>query len=119
MKTPQPPKSRFEKRRAAYLKQIGSLGPFVEGTLVRIPHKKCKHVAHRLTFKVKGKTKAVYVPVDCVEEVIEWTRQYRELKKLTRSVSKMSLAMLHNHVRAKRAAQPRSAPKSPRSAKRS
>ena len=98
--------NRFEKRRAALLKQIGAIGPFVEGTLVRIAHPTCRHVAHRLTFKVKGKTRAVYIPVDLVDEAIQWTQQYRRLKKLIRSVTTQSLAILHRHVPAKRAAKP-------------
>ena len=99
--------NRFEKRRAACLKQIKALGPFVEGTLVRIPHKSCRHVAHRLTFKVKGKTRAVYIPIDLVDETIQWTKTYRRLKKLIRAVTTQSLAILQRHVRAKAGAKPR------------
>ena len=99
--------NRFEKRRAAYLKKMKALGPFVEGTLVRIPHKSCLHVAHRLTFKVKGRTRAVYIPVDLVDEAIQWTQNYRRLKKLIRAVTTQSLAILHHHVRAKEGAKPR------------
>jgi hypothetical protein len=106
--------NRFETRRQAYLRQIGSVGAFVEGTLVRIPHKSCRHVAHRLTFKVKGKTKAVYVPVDRVDDVIQWTRNYRLLKKLIRKVTAQSLAILHHHVRARAGAKPSLRPSSRR-----
>ena len=98
--------NRFEKRRFAFLKQIAAIGPFVEGTLVRIAHPTCRHVAHRLTFKVKGKTRAVYIPVDLVDEAIQWTQHYRRLKQLIRSVTTQSLAILHHHVPAKRAARP-------------
>lgn len=51
--------NRFVTRREAVLRQIAGIGPFVEGTLVRLPRKDCRHVAHRLTSKVKGKTRAV------------------------------------------------------------
>ena len=54
-------KNRFAARQEAAVKRLAKVGPFVTGTLVRIKHPTCKHVAHRLTFKVKGKTKAVYV----------------------------------------------------------
>ena len=100
--------NRFEKRRAAYLKQIAAIGPFVEGSLGRIQHPHCRHVAHRLTFKVKGKTKNVYVPVDLADQALQWTKNYRQLKKLIRSVTKMSLAIFHHYVRAKEGAKPRS-----------
>jgi hypothetical protein len=97
--------NRFVTRREAVLRQIAGIGPFIEGTLVKLPRKDCRHVAHRLTFKVKGKTRAVYVPVDRVEDVEAWIREYKRLKKLVRSVTKASLGELHNHVRARRAAE--------------
>ena len=83
--------------------KLARIGPFIEGTLVRIPRKDCKHVAHRLTFKVQGKTRAVYVPLDRVEDVIQWTKEYKRLKALIRSVTQISLGELRNHVRARRA----------------
>ncbi len=97
-------KSRFETRQNAAVKRLAQVGPFVQGTLVRIKHPTCKHVAHRLTFKVRGKTKAVYVPVDLIKEVTQWTRNYRILKELMRLINRRSLAIIHQHVPAKRAA---------------
>jgi hypothetical protein len=98
-------KNRFVKRREAVLRQIAEIGPFIEGTLVRLPRKDCRHVAHRLTFKVKGKTRAVYVPLDRVEDVEAWTKEYKRLKKLIRSVTTASLGELRNHVRSRRASE--------------
>ena len=96
-------KNRFVTRREAVLRQIAGIGPFIEGTLVKLPRKDCRHVAHRLTFKVKGKTHAVYVPLDRVKDVETWTKEYKRLKQLIRSVTKASLGELHNHVRSRRA----------------
>ena len=95
-------KNRFVTRREAALRQIAGIGPFIEGTLVKVPHKTCKHVAHRLTFKVAGKTRAVYVPLDRVKDVEAWTREYRRLKRLIRSVTRASLGELRNHVKSRR-----------------
>jgi len=97
-------------RREAVLRQIAHLGPFSEGTLVRLPRKDCRHVAHRLTFKVAGKTRTVYVPLDRVEDVEAWTKEYKRLKTLIRAVTKASVGELRNHVRSRRAraAAPRS-----------
>ena len=103
MNTVKTSKNRFVTRREALLRQVATIGPFIEGTLVRLPHKTCRHVAHRLTFKVKGKTRAVYVPVDRVKDVEAWTKEYKRLKRLIRSVTQASLGDLHNHVRARRA----------------
>lgn len=96
-------KNRFVTRREAILRQIAHIGPFIEGTLVKLPRKDCRHVAHRLTFKVKGKTRAVYVPLDRVQDVETWAKEYKRLKHLIRSVTKASLGELHHHVRARRA----------------
>ena len=103
MKSVKTSKNRFVTRREAVLRQIAGIGPFIEGTLVKLPRKDCRHVAHRLTFKVKGKTRAVYVPLDRVKDVEAWTKEYKRLKKLIRSVTQSSLGELHNHVRSRRA----------------
>lgn len=104
MKTTKPIKNRFEQKRAAQLKQLAEIGPFVEGSLIGVQHPTCKHVAWRLTFKVKGKTRTVYVPVDMAQEIKAWTREYRRLKTLIRKVTRNSLALIHGHVAARRAA---------------
>jgi hypothetical protein len=101
------PVEKLRKRREVLLRQLADVGPFVEGSIVRLPHPTCDHVAHRLTFKVQGRTKAVYVPVDLVEEVELWHRNYKRLKKLVRQITKASLAILHRHVPEKRGARPR------------
>lgn len=98
---------KLRKRRDVLLRQLAEVGPFVEGSIVRLPHPSCDHVAHRITFKVRGKTKAVYVPVDLVEEVELWHRNYKRLKKLVRQITNSSLAILHRHVSEKRGARPR------------
>ncbi|MFZ4397204.1 MAG: DUF6788 family protein [Kiritimatiellia bacterium] len=97
------PQNRFVTRRAALLRQMASIGPFVEGTMVKLQRKDCRHVAHRLTFKVQGKTCTVYVPLDRVKDVEAWTKQYKRLKELIRSVTRTSLGELRNHVRSRRA----------------
>ena len=103
MKATTAPTNRFVTRREAVLRQIAGIGPFIEGTLVKLPRKDCRHVAHRLTSKVKGKTRAVYVPLDRVKDVEVWTREYKRLKTLIRSVTEASLRELRNHVRSRRA----------------
>ena len=97
------PKNRFVTRREALLRRIANIGAFIEGTMVKLPRKDCRHVAHRLTFKVKGKTRAVYVPLDRVKEVEAWMREYKRLKTLIRAVTRASLGELRNHVRVRRA----------------
>jgi hypothetical protein len=111
MNAPSAPRNRFVTRREAILRQIAEIGPFIEGTLVRVPRTDCRHVAHRLTYKVKGKTRAVYVPLERVEDVETWVKTYKRLKQLIRAVTQTSLGELRNHVRSRRASRggPRSA----------
>jgi hypothetical protein len=105
MKTTKPARNRHQKLQASYLKQIAQIGPFVEGSLCeyrRWPGS--KRSSWRLTYKVKAKTKTVYVPVDMVEEVREWTKEYRRLKELIRKETKQSLALIHRYAASRRAA---------------
>lgn len=96
--------NRFTQRRQARLKEMAQIGPFVTGSLIGVQHPRCKHVAWRLTFKVKARTKTVYVPVDMAVEVKQWTKEYQRLKKLIWEVNRNSLALIHGHVAARRAA---------------
>ena len=104
MKTTPTGPNRFDKRRQARLKELARTGPFVEGSLVGVQHPRCQHVAWRLTFKVKAKTRTVYVPVDMVEEVKRMDVRLSATKKLIREVTRNSLALIHGHVAARRAA---------------
>lgn len=96
------------------LKSMGRQHPFMAGSLTKI-HRRCgnpkcrcaqedasKHPAHLLTTKIKGKTHAVYVPVDMVEEVRQWCRRYRELKDEIKSVSECCEQIIRLHTRDKR-----------------
>ena len=98
------PVEKLRKRRDVLLRQLAEVGPFVEGSLIGVKHPTCKHVAWRLTFKVKAKTRTVYVPVDMAKEVKEWTLSYRRLRTLIRKVTRNSLALIHGHVATRRAA---------------
>jgi hypothetical protein len=94
----------LKKRRDAKMRKLASIGAVVQGSLVSVKHKACKHTAHMLTFPVKGKTHTVYVPLGMVEEVREWTENYKALKESVRDISKLNLAIIHNYVPTKRAA---------------
>ena len=104
---------RFEAFRDAKLRQLAKVKAFVMASLSEVnrrcgnPNCKCArgapHRAHVLTYKVKGKTRAVHVPKDRVKEVREWVREYQRLKSLLKGVSRHSLAILHAHGRKNRA----------------
>jgi hypothetical protein len=61
-----------------------------------------KHVGHYLTFKVEGKTRTVYVPVDLLKEVRAWIQEHKRLKQLGQEISQLSIARVMGHVQQRR-----------------
>jgi len=108
-----PTSATFKKRLCRKLAAMGKKQPFIIGSLVKIqrqcgnPNCRCaregpKHLAHLLTTKVNGKTRALYVPVDMVEEVRQWCRQYRDLKADIKEVSECCEHLIRLHAKEKR-----------------
>ena len=87
-------------------------GPFVAASLVAFRRKcgrpacRCQsgegHLGHHLTFKVKGKTRSVYVPNDLLPQVQQWVREHKRLKPLLQHISQLALAQIRSHARTKR-----------------
>lgn len=103
----------FERRTASLLRRLGKVGPFVAATLCCVRHRcgnpgcRCAtgegHASWRLTFKGKDqKTVSVYVPVDLLEEVRQWVKNYRVFKGLASEISAAQLARVRLYVREKR-----------------
>lgn len=96
----------------ARLKEFEVKGPFVAASLVAFRRKcgrsgcHCQsgegHLAHHLTFKEKGKTRSVYVPVDLVPEVQQWVQEYKRIKPLLRHISQLALAQIQTHTQSQR-----------------
>ena len=105
MKPNRIPPNRHTTRRAAVLAKIARLGPFMECHLSQFKRPGCPQPGWHLTFKQKGKTRTVYVPMDLVAEVKQWTQNYQQLKKLIRQVTRCSLALIRGHVANRRAAE--------------
>ena len=95
--------------------KLGAGGISTGGSLTRILRKcgkagcRCavepsaRHEAHLLTWKVKGKTQAAYVPVDMAEEVRQWTSERRRLKKVLAEMDALVVELLKSHAAASRA----------------
>ncbi len=105
----------LKKRIGARVKKLGDSGIFISGSFVRTSRKcgspscRCadggaKHPCCLLTSKVKGKTKAVYIPVDMEDEVEQWVKEHKKIKKLLREIDKLSEQIIRQHVKTKRAA---------------
>ena len=88
--------TRLIRRREAWLKKLADLGPIVRGSLVTA--QRGNHVAHQLTVSVKSKTHTVYVPIEMIEEVKEWIKNYRHMQRIIKEVSKLSMAIIHRRV---------------------
>jgi len=97
------------------LTTMGREQPFIIGSLTKI-HRRCgnpncrcagkngqKHPAHLLTTKINGKTHSIYVPVDMVDEVREWCRQYRTVKAQIKGVSDCCEQLIRMHAKDKQA----------------
>ena len=96
--------NRHSTRRQAALARLAQIGPFLEGSLCSFKRPGCTSPGWHLTFKQKAKTRTVYVPMDLVPEVQQWTQTYKQLKKLIREVSRHSLAVIHGYVANQQAA---------------
>jgi len=88
--------ARLISKREAWLKKLATVGPIVRGSLVTA--QRGNHQAHQLTVSVEGKTHTVYVPIDMVEEVKEWIKNYRRTQRIIKEISKLSMAIIHRHI---------------------
>ena len=95
--------NRHEFRRDSALRRMRQIKPFVEGAVCAVKRRGCREPGWQLTFKVKGLTRTVYVPMELAGEVKTWSREYRRLKKLIRTVTTHSLALIRRHVANRRA----------------
>lgn len=111
MKVPKHP-TLIARHLQARIKQFQIKGPFVAASLVAF-RRKCgragchcqrgeAHLAYHLTFKQKGKTRSVYVPVDLLPEVQQWVQEYKRIKPLLRHISQLALARIQTHVKTQR-----------------
>ena len=111
MKVPKHP-TLIRRHLAARIKQFRLNCPLVAASLVSFRRKcgrpgcHCQsgpgHLGHHLTYKIKGKTRSVYVPQDLLPEVQQWVREHQRIKPLMRHISNLALAQIQAHVLAKR-----------------
>jgi len=103
----------LERKRDSLLKRLAKVKPFVDGSIVKVRRRcgnkncKCAKSTYRpesyyLHYKVKGVTRAVYIPVDMEEDVRRWQEEYRWLKGLIKEICKTQKAIIRRHVREKR-----------------
>ena len=105
----------IEGRIQTRIRQLGECSISISGSFVRTSRKcgqkncQCaqeggqKHPSCILTNKVKGKTKAVYVPVDLAEEVERWAKERKKIKRLLKEIDDLAEQLIRQHVKTKRA----------------
>jgi predicted methyltransferase len=105
----------LEAQRAVLLRQLQRAGPSIEGSIA-MPSRKCgsatcecargvvKHRAMILCKKVAGRSVATYVPRDLWEQVREWNREHKRLKKVLKEMSAINEQIVRRHVQDKRRA---------------
>ena len=100
------------RKRDALLKRLGRTGPIVDGSLALIARTcgntkfcKCsrgeKHVSTYLTYRVRGKSRTLYIPIDLEAHVRVWSQRYRWLKGLLREICALQKQIIRNHVQEK------------------
>jgi hypothetical protein len=92
----------------ALAKEIGSLGPSIGASLTEVRRKcgkrNCRcatepdalHSAFMLCWKEEGRSRAVHVPRDMVEEAKLWINTRRKLKELLKEMDAQVLELLKN-----------------------
>lgn len=104
----------LRQRIRARIKKLADCGICISGSFVRTSRKcgspscRCanggeKHPCCLLTSKVKGKTKAIYIPKEMEEEVEQWVKEHKKIKRLLKEIDEMSGQIIKQHVKIKRA----------------
>jgi hypothetical protein len=94
--------------RAHLVRQLRRIGPeLIEGSPAVIgsrcgnPGCRCargeKHLKHILTRKVEGKSHTTYIPLELVEDVHRWVREYKRAKQLLKEISEVNEAIIRGH----------------------
>lgn len=93
---------------ASRVKKVALAKPVLLASLVEIekvcgkPKCRCtrgfKHRSCVLTFRDRGKTRSLYVPVDFRDEVRSWIEEHHKLQTLLREISELSLMLVRSHA---------------------
>lgn len=103
----------LKRKRDSLIKQLASIGPFVDGSMVKVKRRcgnkncKCylkgeKHEGYYLQYKLKGVSKGIYIPVDMEDTVKQWNDEYRRLKKIIADIARANKEIIRRHVAEKR-----------------
>jgi len=89
--------------------QVGLDKPVLTASLSLV-HKRCgqpgcschhggpRHPAWHLSYKEKGKTRTVYVPLDLLDQVQSWVAEHKRIKALLAEINQLALALVKGHT---------------------
>ena len=97
----------------ARLARLGSDQPLLAASLAQIRKrcgsKKCRchthgelHTGWHLTYKVQGKTKTIYVPLDLLDDVRSWIDNHKRHKTLLHEIHLLTAALVRTHVQTRK-----------------
>ena len=111
MRVPDHP-TQIRARLKARLGRLGTDQPLLAASLAHI-RKRCGrqtcrchtrgelHTGWHLTYKVRGKTRTVYVPLDLLDDVRTWIDHHKRHKALLAEIHELTVALIRTHVRTK------------------
>ena len=85
---------RNEGLRAALAAEALATGNWLVPTIHGEPH-----LAWHLTYKVKGKTRTVYVPLDLLDEVRSWLAEHKRIKTQLDEIHQLTVALIRTHAK--------------------
>ena len=112
MRIPDHP-TQIRARLKARLARLGSDQPLLAASLAQIRkrcgRKACRchthgelHTGWHLTYKVQGKTRTVYVPLDLLDDVRAWIDNHKRHKALLAEVHQLAVALIKTHVQTRK-----------------
>lgn len=100
----------LEARRSLLLRQLGKLGPMIEGSIA-VLHRKCgaascrchvddarRHRQSMICRKVEGKSYSTHIPKDLEPVVQEWNGEFKRAKDLLKEISDLSELIVRGYV---------------------
>lgn len=112
MRIPEHP-TEIRTRLKARLARLGSDQPLLAASLAQVRkrcgRKSCRchtdgelHVAWHLTYKDKGKSRTVYVPLDLLDDVRSWIANHKAHKGLLAEIHQLTVALVKTHAKHQR-----------------
>lgn len=112
MRIPEHP-TQIRARLNARLARLGGDQPLLAATLTQV-RKRCgrkncrcqthdeRHTGWHLTYKIEGKTRTVYVPLDLLDDVRTWIDNHKRHKTLLNEIHQLTIALIRSHVQTRK-----------------